>query len=134
MLRTTLAHNLVANRSPWTVARALRLVATLAEALGLLHAQGLCHGALRADSIVLGAGSNVFIGDLVQPRLDAARFLEDAAPEIRAGEAPTPRTDVFLLGTLLCRLLREPKGGLHRPTFQARCLRPRASMRLPSLE
>jgi len=107
----TLAHTLVTSPAPWTIARALRVVTTLADALGLAHAYGLCHGALRADSIVLGAGSTVFIGDLVRPRLDAARSLDDAAPEIRAGEAPTPCTDVFLLGMLLWRLVEGPGAG-----------------------
>ncbi len=97
----TLARALAANPSPWTVARALRLVATLAEALGLAHAEGLCHGALRAESVVLGGGGAVFIGDLVWPRLEDVRSLDDAAPEARAGAAPTARTDVYLLGMLL---------------------------------
>ncbi len=100
----TLAH-IIVDGAPWTAARALRLVERLSAALGEAHIQGLCHGAFSVDSVVLGWGDDAYIHDLAWPRGSAARALEAAAPEIRAGAAPTRHSDVFALGYLLSQLL-----------------------------
>ncbi len=100
----TLAHT-IANGAPWTAARALRLVARLSAALGEAHIQGLCHGAFSVDSVVLGWGDDAYIHDLAWPSGAAAHALDAAAPEVRAGAAPTWHSDVFALGYLLSQLL-----------------------------
>ncbi len=90
--------------APWTAARALHLVERLSAALGEAHILGLCHGAFSIDSVVLGWGDDAYIRDLAWPG-GAAPALEGAAPEVRAGAAPTRHSDIFALGYLLSHLL-----------------------------
>lgn len=92
-----------AGQPPWTLERALRLVERVATALGVAHARGLCHGALRPESIVLGPDDNPVVADFLCP---APKGLTgDEAPELRASAIPTPCSDVFALGRLLWYLL-----------------------------
>lgn len=92
-----------AGQPPWTLERALRLIERLATALGLAHAHGLCHGALRTDSIVLGPDDSPVFADFLWPA--PLGLTGDEAPELRASAIPTPCSDVFALGRLLWYLL-----------------------------
>jgi hypothetical protein len=88
----------------WTDQRVLHVVADLAAALGLAHAHGLCHGSFSAHSVLMEHDGMVTILDLAWPRRRTALDRADVAPEVRMGQPPTPRADVFALGQVLRRL------------------------------
>lgn len=76
-----LGHILDDERLALTTIAALRLVAQVAQALGLAHAQGVCHGMLSAESIHLDAQGNAVLGDLAWP-YRASSGLPAASPYI----------------------------------------------------
>lgn len=101
----------------------------LAEALGVVHYQGIVHRAVSADSVRVLADDRVQLcsftfakGFEARPHIssiDHSRRLEPeveqflppyVAPEQLAGHGADPRTDVFALGCLLYRCLagRDP--------------------------
>ncbi|MBI3182284.1 MAG: protein kinase [Myxococcales bacterium] len=87
--------------------------AELAGALSALHREGVVHGALSADSVLLAESGSAWLWDVpvvlanrladrrkLPPQLaEIAHFL---APEVARGEDPTPRSDVYALAALLC--------------------------------
>lgn len=94
----------------------LRLGARLASALAAVHAQGLVHGELSLDSVLLAGGERAFLWDLplvvanrhsdrrgehglMLALLKTAAFL---APERARGEPASAPGDVFALGAILC--------------------------------
>lgn len=89
----------------WTMRRTLQLVADLAEALGLAHAQGLCHGSFSARSVLLERDGMVTLRNLAWPGPGTAVDRADVAPEMQMGHAPAPSADVFALGQVLRRLM-----------------------------
>jgi len=89
----------------WTVERALLFVADIAEALGLAHAVGLSHGSLHAAGVLVRPDGTAVLPDLVWPRTSVGVDGVNTAPEVRAGQAPGPRADVYALGALLRRIL-----------------------------
>jgi len=102
-------------RGDWTGHRVLRLVADLAAALGLAHAQGLCHGSFSACSVLMESDGLITIRDLLWPPPLSTIDRMDVAPEVRDGREPTPRADVFALGRMMQRLMRT---GGHRTRQQ----------------
>jgi len=101
----SLAEVVAREAGEWTDRRALRLIANLAAALGLAHERGLSHGSFDARSVLVERGGMATIRDLVWPRPVTAVDPADLAPEVRRGQMPDPRADVFALGHLLRRLL-----------------------------
>ena len=90
--------------TPWRALSVLNPVATLLDSL---HAQQLIAGDLSSEAVVVGAGDRA---KLPRPGLadsrsvdlpDEPALLRHAAPERLRGLAPTPRTDIFALGTVL---------------------------------
>jgi len=83
-------------------------VADIAEALGLAHAAGLAHGSLHTAGVLVRPDGTAVLPDLVWPRtpvgVDDGDDV-DMAPEVRAGQTPGPRADVYALGALLRRIL-----------------------------
>lgn len=101
----------------------LQIMIDLAEAIAAMHAAGVLHNDLRPSNIFIGppAGS----GSRHQVRLGslrAATLFDDSgaqtlparmqevsnvyrAPEVAAGAAPSPASDVYALGILLFQLL-----------------------------
>lgn len=98
----------VAGAGPLPPAVAARVVAPVADALAWIHARGWVHGDVSAANIVVGPAGAVLV-DLGSARPVAPRSLRDhveatpaaAAPEVLAGEAPTPASDVWSLAAVL---------------------------------
>lgn len=115
---------------PWTIARALPVLAAVAAALDHAHRQGVLHCDLKAENVFLRAGvgeaAGVRLLDFGLARLgeaepgaedavreesgspDQARLLGTPlylAPELTRGLAPTAAADVYAFGVLTYRLL-----------------------------
>ncbi len=85
-----------------------RLSTALTGLVGVLHANGIVHGDIKASNIILTPGGWCRIVDF-----ESARLLADsntgqllltpgyAAPELTAGSVPTVATDIYSLGALL---------------------------------
>ncbi len=89
----------------WTVARARRVVADLAGALGVAHAAGLCHGLISMESVSLQPDGTALLVDLVWPQSPRTGDGPDHGRETSDGRMPDPRADVYALGALLRDLL-----------------------------
>lgn len=97
--------------SPSTI---ITVVAQLADALAAIHAQGLVHGELSADSVLLVLPEKAFLWDVplvvanrVTDRRGEERVMQQLvktgpflAPERARGEKPTTRSDVYALGAI----------------------------------
>lgn len=102
-----LAHVLYDERPTLTTIGALRLVGEVAQALGLAHAHGVCHGMLSAESVHLDAQGNAVIGDLAWPYR--------ASSGLPAG---SPYIDVVSLSRLAALVL-EVTAGARRAALQS---------------
>ncbi|MEB3330482.1 MAG: diguanylate cyclase [Candidatus Sericytochromatia bacterium] len=89
-----------------------RLLSTLAEALGRLHARGWLHGSLRPDSLLIDDTGQAVLtgwhrlmleGEAPLPPVSAA--LPYVAPEVLRGGRPDRRADVYSLGAVAHALL-----------------------------
>ncbi|MFO1519656.1 MAG: sigma 54-interacting transcriptional regulator [bacterium] len=89
-----------------------KLAAGIARALAFLHFQGLAHGDLSGENILVTPESAPFLIDLefLSPRhrkSDAIRGTPlTMAPELFWGSAPTLQTDLYAFGCLLYALLQ----------------------------
>ncbi len=93
-----------------------RVGADIAEALATLHDQGIVHGEVGSDSILLVDGRTAILWDaplVVMDRLTDRRGGERrlaalrrkasfVAPECARGDDPTEASDVYSLGAVLC--------------------------------
>ncbi len=94
----------------------LRAAQQLADALSTVHAQGVVHGEISCDSILMTADGRAVLWDmplvianrladrrgenrLMQNLVKTAPFL---APERARGEGASPAADVYALGAVLC--------------------------------
>lgn len=124
---------LLEREGPLPPARAAGLFAQLVSGLAQAHGQGIAHGDLKPENIIVGADDKLWITDFglararaqqmslslsmdlgsaqASPRL--AGSLPYMAPEQRDGQQPDTATDVFTLGVLLFELLtgRRPQPG-----------------------
>jgi serine/threonine protein kinase len=111
-------------RSRGRVKRALHVLLQVGEAINHAHAQGVVHGALQPEHILLDPKGSVLVTGfgLAQalresPELGAlgvsATVPEYISPEQAQGEAPQARSDVYALGLIAYALLAG------RPPFQA---------------
>jgi serine/threonine-protein kinase len=150
-------------RLDWEVATAVAI--EVGRALAVLHRAGETHGALRAELVEITEQGTVCLHGLGThpPGSDAdgdpeLALPDQLSPEQLLGEEPTARSDLFLLGVLLYRMLAgcgpfegEPAGisqrirhAPHNPlarrapavpkalgTVVARCLRKRPASRYP---
>ena len=104
---------------------ALRLAAQVAHALAHAHGQGLAHGALKPENVLLDRAGNALLSDFGAARLVALPAssqpgprvlveLGDAryrAPEVSSSEPGGPPADAFALGALLHEMLAGTSGG-----------------------
>ena len=114
---------------PFTSRAVLRIAESLLEALSIAHRHGVTHGELTPKNILIeerGEKMRVtLIGTghasvmramrgvpLVRPSGFPPSLSSYLAPELLAGEAPTPSTDLYALGALLHHLVcgRPPSG------------------------
>ena len=99
--------------------QALRIAAQVAHALSHAHGQGLVHGALKPENVLLDRAGNALLADFGAARLVALPAssqpgprvlveLGDAryrAPEVSASEPGGTQADAFALGALLHEML-----------------------------
>ena len=90
-------------------ARAVHIVAGVAQALDFAHAQGVVHGDVKTSNFLLAEQDWVLMADFGTPPfvmdgqvLTSAAY---AAPEMLRGETVDARADVYALGCSLFRLL-----------------------------
>jgi serine/threonine protein kinase len=87
-----------------------RFASALGAQLAALHAQGLVHGAITPDQVLVDHAGHPWL--LVHRPARAGASAADAdpehqAPELRAGGPLTAAADVYALGTLLVPALRD---------------------------
>jgi hypothetical protein len=105
----TLAERL--KQGPVTPREAASMVRQLAGALGALHAHGVLHMDLKPANIIVSDDGRVRlidlgIADLIGNAPEVIRGTPGyAAPEVRAGQAPTKATDVYGLALIARELL-----------------------------
>lgn len=119
---TDLAERL-SRHGPLEPSAAARLLATLSRALGAVHGHGIVHRDVRPESVLCELDSDrVLLADFgLAAYLDEAESgpedvrlttaghvitdLRSTAPELLAGDRPTPASDVYALGVLGYRVL-----------------------------
>jgi eukaryotic-like serine/threonine-protein kinase len=133
---------------PMSTDQLLRVSRDITGGLSIAHQQGLCHGGLSADSIVLTTESN---GDLkakllqlgsvdAQSVLARARALDPSvdalsvaytSPEQWRGHPPDARSDVYAIGGLLYHMLcgSPPFSGSLSDLAEAHCEAPRPRLK-----
>ena len=85
--------------------------ADICRALAAVHAAGLVHGDVKAQNVMRESGGRVVLMDFGAGRAQDAEAVAVAgtplylAPEVLAGEPPTPRSDIYSVGILLFHLL-----------------------------
>ena len=83
----------------------------LCRALAAVHGAGLVHGDVKAQNVMREQGGRIVLMDFGAGRAQGADAIGVAgtpmylAPEVLAGEPPTPRSDLYSLGVLLFHLL-----------------------------
>lgn len=109
----SLAERLARSSSALAPAEACRIVRQAARGLAVLHAQGEAHGQIRPDNVWLAPEvakllQFPLLGDPLAPPappVSVEAQLDYLAPELSAGGAASPASDVYSLGCLLYRLL-----------------------------
>jgi hypothetical protein len=94
----------------WPLRRRLELVCRVAEALESLHGIGLVHGCLCPENVLLDDDLHPVLSEAglvsVATLQDRGTYGEFAAPEVKSGEAPNARSDIFSAGRLLQELVK----------------------------
>lgn len=95
--------------------RFLSVFGQLCSALAYLHAQGSVHGAIEPSNLMLDAQGTLKLIDFgavrqlarsqKRRRMDPEDASEYLAPEVLAGQTPTPAADIFSAGLVLFELL-----------------------------
>jgi eukaryotic-like serine/threonine-protein kinase len=107
-----------------TLQQAVRLAAQVAHALSHAHAQGLSHGAIKPENVLLDRAGNVLLSDFGAARLvalpaaarEGPRVMVELgdpayrAPEVSASDPGGPQADAFALGALLHEMLAGAPG------------------------
>ncbi len=103
--------------APLSIDEAVRIAADLAEALELMHREGVYHRDLKPENLVISSDGSIHIVDFGIALLEGARritwrFLSDAmgtpdymAPEQIQGKRGDARTDVYALGIMLYEMV-----------------------------
>jgi TolB-like protein/cytochrome c-type biogenesis protein CcmH/NrfG/predicted Ser/Thr protein kinase len=103
------------DHGPFDVARVIRIGIELSEALSTVHRVGLIHRDVKAENVLCVRDGRLVLTDFgagceLQKETDEqTRELAGTpvcvAPEVLAGQAATPQSDVYSLGVLLYHLL-----------------------------
>jgi eukaryotic-like serine/threonine-protein kinase len=81
------------------------------RALAAVHGAGLVHGDIKAQNVMRESGGRIVLMDFGAGRAQGADTVGVAgtplylAPEVLAGEPPSPRSDIYSVGVLLFHLL-----------------------------
>ncbi len=86
---------------------AVAIALAVAEALAAIHRSGGVHGQLSLSNVEVTASGQVFLHGLgaITHHDESLASPDGLAPEQLVGQPPDPRTDVFMLGALLYRML-----------------------------
>lgn len=105
----------LALQGPFSPREAALIGRELCSALGAVHAAGLVHGDVKLQNIMRERGGRIVLMDFGAGHArDTVGDAEDRAltgtplymaPELLAGDAPTVRSDLYALGTVLYRLV-----------------------------
>ncbi|MBD0330072.1 MAG: protein kinase [Thermoleophilia bacterium] len=110
-------------RGPWNLEPAARLLAQVGGALAYAHRQGVVHRDLKPANVLLDEEGHAYLSDFgiaarladpENPRRPVTSSPAYVPPEELAGEAHTPRSDLYGLGLLTFELLtgrRPPMDG-----------------------
>lgn len=82
-----------------------RVVVQIAAVLDHAHERGVFHGDLKPGNILLDHAGNIFVADFGIVQALQATPSAYQAPELRRGEPPDARSDVYSLGAILYELL-----------------------------
>ncbi len=94
------------DQGPLEVGGALAIAIQLCSILAALHHRDVIHGSLNPSSVELTENGGVYLHDCSAPEpAEDLRSPEDMAPEQLLDGALDPSTDVFLVGSLLYRML-----------------------------
>ena len=115
---------------PLSARQTVHLGARILDALASLHAQGIVHGDVKPENIVVRPDGQPVLLDFGAARVVARRTQRDAAaagtqeymaPERRRGQAATPASDLWALAVVLweCAAGRLPPDGKVPPALQA---------------
>jgi hypothetical protein len=123
----------------WSSRRRLEFVRRVTQALDLLHRAGIVHGALCPQNVLLDDNLQPVIAEagmvsvhlLLERHADVSGYSESAAPEVKRGEEPDVRSDVWSAGCLLEQLVGEKEVPEVADVLR-RCLAPLANLRYAS--
>ena len=109
------ARGLLDREGPLPPPRAVALALDVLEALEALHAQGLVHGDVKPENVLLDEKGRAVLGDLGSARFvavdatltgaAAGASFSTVAPEVLRGERPGPASDLYGVAASLHRLL-----------------------------
>jgi eukaryotic-like serine/threonine-protein kinase len=100
------------------VSHACHLAAHIADALAGGHAQGIVHGDLRPDTIVVTPKGSVKVLNFGMTTWTTGGVVAYRAPELRLGSTGDERSDLFALGVVFYEMLtgRQPSAGAAAPS------------------
>jgi len=91
-------------RAEVTPESAARVVSDALARLGDLHRAGVVHGDIRPNSVIIDEAGTVALVDAGLPAASTRRD-DYTSPEEQRGEAPTPASDIYRMGLVLCRAI-----------------------------
>lgn len=125
----------------WPPRRRLQFVRRVAQSLDALHRAGIVHGCLCGDNVlldddlqpVLAEAGMVSLHGVLAPQADSSAYGAFAAPEVKRGEEPDVRSDIWSAGQLLGRLVAETEVP-QASELTRRCAALLSQMRYPTAE
>ena len=121
------------DRGPWKLEAASRLLAQVGSALAYAHRQGVVHRDLKPANVLLDEEDHAYLADFgIAARLsdpdDPRRLVSGSPayvpPEEVAGDAHTPRSDLYGLGLLTFELVTGKPPPMDGPLPSVAALRP----------
>jgi hypothetical protein len=119
----------------WSLRRRIEFVVEVAQAIERLHAEGMVHGCLCPDNILLDDDLHPMLAEAglvdtvaLTQRRDGAIYEAYASPERKEGKPATPSGDVYSVGKVLQQISHDTMGAHPSPPalveIVGRCLGP----------